>query len=153
MLLSGGTSQNVNTNEQEFARTKYAAWIAASAKRCGFARDPGSIKTAYLAFESKQGATREQLANLEEVYNLTWKSTYAEIGMDPNLCTNRKVGEIKLALGRQDTSDYSPNFSKPVADNCGILGCAPPPPPPRADEPFSAKTFWQERDKEPSPQK
>jgi hypothetical protein len=148
MLLSGSASQNVSTNEQALARPKYAAWIAAGAKRCGFARDPEAIKSAYLSFEAKQGATKEQLANLEEAYNLTWKSTYDQIGADADFCTNRKVAEIKLALGRQDTSDYAPNFPKPEVNNCGALGCAPSR---RADEPFNAKKFWEEKAKEPMP--
>jgi hypothetical protein len=143
LMLSDGTMQNVNSNEQPLSRPKYAASISASAKRCGFARAPEASKAAYLAFETKQGASKEELAKLEETYNLTWKSTYEQIGRDPVFCTQKKVAEIKLALRRQDANDYAPNFLKPEVAS---------PPPPTVNEPFDSKTFWDEKDKEPSAQ-
>jgi len=135
--------QNVNTNDQPLARPKYAAWVAASAKRCGFAREPETIKAAYLAFEAKRGATREEMGRLEEAYNQSWTSIYGEIGTDPVYCTERKVAEIKVALRRQDASDFTPNFSKAES--------APPPRRRAADEPFDPQKFWDERAKEPTP--
>jgi hypothetical protein len=137
-LLPGSAAQNVSTNDQPLARPKYAAAVAASAKRCGFSREPEAIKAAYLAFEAKQGASKEELAKLEEAYNLTWKSTYDQIGMDPVFCTERKVTEIKVALRRQDASDYAPNFLKPEVSA----------PRPRVEEPFDPKKFWDDRDAE-----
>jgi hypothetical protein len=143
MMLADGATRNVNANEQPLARPKYAASVSASAKRCGFARQPEASKAAYLAFEAKQGASKEELAKLEEVYNLTWKSPYDEIGSDPVFCTEQKVADIKIALRRQEASDYTPNFLKPEAISA---------PPPAADEPFDPKKFWEEKNKEPSPQ-
>jgi hypothetical protein len=141
-LLPGGASQNLNTNDQPLARPKYAASIAASAKRCGFQRGPEAIKAGYLAFEAKQGASKEELAKLEEVYNQAWKSTYDEIGVNPTFCTDKKVAEIKVALRRQDASDYTPNFV-PVEASA---------PRPRVQEPFDPKKFWDEKDAEGSNQ-
>ena len=147
-LLPGAAPATINGNDQPMARPKYAAWIAASAKRCGFSRSPEAIKAAYLAFEAKQGAAKEQLAKLAESYDLALKSTSDQVGIEPNFCTNKKVAEIKLAFQRQDAGDYAPNFPKPVVDNCGVFGC----PPPRApDEPFDSKKFWDQKNEELGP--
>jgi hypothetical protein len=140
-LLLGGAPANLNSNDQPMARPKYAGWVAAAAKRCGFSRSPEAIKAAYLAYEGKQGATKEQLAMLQENFDLSLNTTYEQVGMQPNYCTDKRVAEIKLAFRRQDGGDYAPNFLKPEADNCGVLGC----PPARApDEPFTSKGFYDE---------
>ena len=110
MLLAGGAAEDAYINEQPLARPKYAAWIAASAKRCGFGREPDAIKSAYLSFEARQGTSKEELAGLEEAYGLAWKRANDQLGGDPGFCTQKKVAEIKLALQRQDASDYAPNF-------------------------------------------
>jgi hypothetical protein len=139
-LFPGGASQNLDTNDQPLARPKYAASIAASAKRCGFERGPEAIKAAYLAFETKQGASKEDLAKLEDVYNLSWKSTYDQIGRNPTFCSAKKVAEIRVALRRQDASDYTANFL-PVEVSV---------PRPRVEEPFDPKKFWDEKNAEGS---
>jgi hypothetical protein len=141
MLLVEGAAENAYTNEQPLARPKYAAWIAASAKRCGFGREPNAIKSAYLSFEARQGTSKEELARLEEAYSLAWKSANDRIAIDPGFCTQKKVAEIKLALQRQDTSDYAPNFLKPEVSA----------PRPRVEQPFDPKKFWEARDAEGVP--
>ena len=141
MLLAAGAADNAYSNEQPLARPKYAAWIAASAKRCGFGREPDAIKSAYLSFEARQGTSKEELARLEEAYSLAWKSDNDQLGGDPGFCTQKKVAEIKLALQRQDASDYAPNFLKPEVSA----------PRPRVEELFDSKKFWQARDAEGAP--
>src|SRR5262249_27205167 len=132
MLLAGGASTNVHTNEQPLARPKYAAWVAASAKRCGFPRGQDAIKSAYLSFEARQGTSKEDLAGLEDVYNLALKSANEQVGMDPDFCTQKKVAEIKLALQRQEAGDFAANFLKPEVGGAR----------PRVEEPFDPKKFW-----------
>jgi hypothetical protein len=141
-FLPGSASQNLNTNDQPLARPKYVASIAASAKRCGFERGPEAIKAAYLAFEAKQGVSKEELGKLEEVYNLTWKSTYDQIGSNPTFCSEKKLAEIRVALRHQDASDYTPNFV-PVEVNA---------PRPRVEEPFDPKKFWDDKNADGSNQ-
>ena len=141
MLLTGGVAENAYSNEQPLARPKYAAWIAASAKRCGFGREPDAIKSAYLSFEARQGMSKEELARLEEAYSLAWKSANDQIAINPGFCTQKKVTEIKLALQRQDASDYAPNFLKPEVSV----------PRPRVEEPLDSKKFWESRDTEGAP--
>jgi hypothetical protein len=141
MLLAGGAAENAYTNEQPLARTKYAAWIAASAKRCGFGREPDAIKSAYLSFEARQGTSKEELARLEAAYSLAWKSATDQVASDPGFCTQKKLAEIKLALQRQDASDYAPNLLKPEVSAAR----------PRAEESFDPKKFWEARDTEGAP--
>jgi hypothetical protein len=141
VLLAGGAAENPYTNEQPLARPKYAALIAASAKRCGFGREPDAIKSAYLSFEARQGTSKEELARLEEAYSLAWKSATDQVASDPGFCTQKKLAEIKLALQRQDASDYAPNFLKPEVNT----------PRPRVEEPFDPKKFWDSRDTEGAP--
>jgi hypothetical protein len=138
MLLTGGIAETSSPNEQLLARPKYAAWVAASAKRCGFAREQAAVKSAYLSFEARQGIGKDELAKVEEAYNLAWKSTDAQITIDPGYCTQKKVAEIKLALRRQEASDYAPNFQKPEVVS----------PRPRVEEPFDSKKFWDAKDAE-----
>jgi hypothetical protein len=140
MLLTGGIAETTSHNEQALARPKYAAWVAASAKRCGFAREQEVLKSAYLSFEARQGIGKDELVKLEEAYNLALKNTDAQILIDPGYCTQKKVAEIKLALRRQEASDYTPNFQKPE-----IVA-----PRPRVEEPFDAKKFWDAKDAEGS---
>lgn len=142
----GSIAQNADLNAQPLARPKFAAWVSAGAKRCGFVREPATLKAGYLSFEARQGAAGEQLVGLERAYDVMWESTYEQIGKDPKFCSNKRVAEIKLALQRQDASDYNPNFPKPEIDPCGAAGCAPKP-----AEPFAAKRFWDDRAKEPTP--
>lgn len=138
MLLVGGGAESAYTNEQPLARPKYAAWIAASAKRCGFAREQDAIKSAYLSFEARQGTSKEELVRLEDAYSLAWQSANDQIGTDPGFCTQKKVAEIKLALQRQDASDYAPNFLKRE-----VIA-----PRSRMEEPFDPKKFWDAKDAE-----
>jgi hypothetical protein len=144
MPLAGGSAENAYTNEQPLARPKYAAWIAASAKRCGFGREPDAIKSAYLSFEARQGTSKEELARLEEAYSLALKSANDRIAINPQFCTQKKVAEIKFALQRQDASDYAPNFPKPEVKPVSA-------PRPSVEEPFDPKKFWEARDAEGAP--
>ena len=145
-LLSANSSPPAHANEEPMARSMYAGWIAARAKRCGFNRDPDAIKSRYLAFEAKQGATSEQLANFEKSYRATFASTYEKLGADPDFCTNKIVGEVKLALQHQDAGDYAANFPTPEPNSCGYFGCPYPVPPAK---PFDPKTYWENRAKDP----
>ena len=144
MLVAGGAAENAYTNEQPQARPKYAAWVAASAKRCGFGRAPDAIKSAYLSFEARQGTNKEELARLEQAYSLAWKSANDQVGSDPGFCTQKKVAEIKLALQRQDAGDYAPNFLKPEVSAVSA-------PRPHVEEPFDPKKFWEAWDTEGAP--
>jgi hypothetical protein len=140
MLLA----DSLNANDQPLARANYAGWIAVGAKRCGFNRTPEMIQSAYIAFETKQGATPQQVAKFSEAFDSGMKSAAREAESEPRYCNNRKLAEIKLAFQRQDADDFAPNFPPP--DPCGPTGCARAS---RKDEAFDPGKFWAEKNQEP----
>lgn len=140
MLLT----DSLNANDQPLVRSNYAGWIAAGAKRCGFNRTPEMIKSAYIAFETKQGATPQQVSKFSEAFDSAMKSAAREAESEPRYCNNKKLAEIKQAFQRQDADDFAPNFPPPAP--CGPTGCAQAS---RKDEPFDPGKFWAEKNQEP----
>ena len=140
MLLT----DSLSANDQTLVRSNYAGWIAAGAKRCGFNRTPEMIKSAYVAFETKQGATPQQVAKFSEAFDSAMKSAAREAESEPRYCNNKKLAEIKLAFQRQDADDFAPNFPPP--DPCGAAGCAQAS---RKVEAFDPGKFWAAKNQEP----
>jgi hypothetical protein len=135
----------IPSNDDPMARPAFVAWTSARAKRCGFFFDPAKLKASYLAYESKQGKTPAELAQIEQVYDKTFKSTSDSVWANDAYCTDKKGEEIKPELARHLAGDYAPNFPKPkVVADCGVFGCGPVP----SDEPFSSKKFWTKHDAE-----
>jgi hypothetical protein len=148
-LATGSTGEGPSiSNEDPMARPVHVAWTSARAKRCGFNFDPLKLRTNYLAYESKQGASGEAFIKIERTYDSTFKSISERVSADPNYCTDKKGAEIKAELGRHLAGDYAPNFPKPkVVAKCG--GLFDPCDSGRTEEPFESKKFWTERDKNP----
>ena len=136
------------SNADPMARPVAVAWTSARAKRCGFYFDPAKLKVNYLSYERTQGASGDQLANIEKSYDTTFKTTSDRISGDAGYCNERKGLDIKADLQRHLAGDYTPNLPtpKPVA-SCGFFGCQES----ISDKPFSSKDFWTEKDKNPRP--
>ena len=132
----------IPSNDDPMARPTFVAWTSARAKRCGFFFDAAKLKANYLAYEKKQGGNPGDLANIEKIYDQTFKSTSDTVWANDDYCSDKKGVEIKQELARHLAGDYAPNFPKPklVAD-CGLFGCSAP-----SDEPFDSKKFWQKND-------
>ena len=62
------------SNADPMARPVAVAWTSARAKRCGFYFDPAKLKVNYLSYERTQGASGDQLANIEKSYDTTFKT-------------------------------------------------------------------------------
>ena len=125
------------------ARPVAVSWTSARAKRCGFYFDPAKLKTNYLAYEAKRGATGEQYAKIERTYDSTYRATSEKIALDADYCTERKGLEIKADLERYLQADYTPNLPKPKPiASCGFWGCTS-----SGDTPFSDKKFWDDQQK------
>ena len=125
------------------ARPVGVAWTSARAKRCGFYFDPAKLKTNYLAYEQRQGATGEQYAKLEKTYDSTYRATSEKVSLDSDYCTERKSAEIKADLERHLAGDYTPNLPKPKnIASCGFWGCKS-----SSDEKFNEKKFWEDNSK------
>jgi hypothetical protein len=133
----------IPSNDDPMARPTFVAWTSARAKRCGFFFDAAKLKASYLAYESKQGKSAGDLANVEKVYDQTFKSTSDTAWASDDYCSEKKGVEIKQELARHLAGDYTPNFPKPkVVADCGIFGCSSA----VSDEPFDSKKFWQKSD-------
>jgi hypothetical protein len=131
----------IPSNDDPLARPTFVAWTSARAKRCGFFFDPAKLKANYLAYENKQGQGGH-LANIEKVYDQTFKSTSDSAWAQEDYCSERKGAEIKQELARHLAGDYAPNFPKPkVVADCGVFGCSA-----ASEEPFDSKKFWQKTD-------
>src|SRR4030095_12007561 len=65
----------IPSNDDTLARSTFVSWTSARAKRCGFFFDAAKLKASYLAYESKQGKNAGDLANIERIYDQTFKST------------------------------------------------------------------------------
>jgi hypothetical protein len=138
---------NGTTNDSPMARPTAVAWTAARAKRCGFYFDPAKLKVNYLAYERTQGATSEQLANIEKAYDQGYKFTTDKINTDADYCNERRGLEIKQDLQRHLAGDYRPNLPVPKqVANCGFFGCGVD----TSNEPMDSKKFWQEKDRNPT---
>src|SRR5690242_21965627 len=94
------------SNEDPMARPMSVSWTSARAKRCGFYFDPAKLRSNYLAYEAKQGATGEQYAKIERTYDTTYRTTSEKIALDADYCTDRKGLEIKADLERYLQADY-----------------------------------------------
>jgi hypothetical protein len=143
-ILDGGPAASGEVpaigNEDPLARPVYVAWTSARAQRCGFYFDPAKLRTAYLAYEAKQGSAGEQLGRIEKAYDATIKTITNNITQEANYCSDRKSAEIKANLQRHLAGDYAPNFpkTKAVAGN-GLFDWGSP----SSNEPFDSKKFWQ----------
>jgi len=60
--------------DDPMARPIAVSWTSARAKRCGFYFDPAKLRSNYLAYEAKQGATGEQYAKIERTYDTTYRT-------------------------------------------------------------------------------
>jgi hypothetical protein len=140
-LLPADAPVTVN-NDDPMARPVGVAWTSARAKRCGFYFDPAKLKTAYLAYESRQAAG-EQLAKIEKAYDTSYRVTSEKIALDADYCSERKGLDIKADLERHLAGDYTPNLPKPKpVASCGFWGCTS-----NYDEPFNNKKFWSDQEK------
>jgi hypothetical protein len=131
------------------SRPLAVAWTSARAKRCGFSFDPDKLRTLYLGYEAKQGATNEGYAKIEKAYDASYRLTLEKVSSDPNYCTEQKQRQIKADLERHLIGDYSANLPPPkgTATCKSWLGCTAG----NSDEPFDGNKFWREKESEPKP--
>ncbi len=98
--------------------------VSARAAKCGYNFDAPKLKANYLAHEVGLGASNEQLATVEKVYNVAYNGVTKAAAEDPNYCSDRKTPAIKADLGRLLAGDFEPP-KKVVAkkeESGGIFG-------------------------------
>ncbi len=130
--LSPAASQS-SANDPQSSRLRQVAATSARAKRCGFNFDPARLKTSYLDYELRQGATTEELSSIAQRYDTTLMSKSKEVVAMLNYCSDRVTALIRTALERHVAGDFTPTTGQLptlVADS------------PAAEEPWNSKEIW-----------
>ncbi|MGE0765366.1 MAG: hypothetical protein AB7L90_02785 [Hyphomicrobiaceae bacterium] len=104
------------TPESMIDRVVHVGTTSARAQRCGYVFDPAALRQSYLAFESQQGNTPEQLARAEKSYDYTFASVAKASAADADYCSETKTADIKRDLNRALAGDYSTSIRKPAAN-------------------------------------
>jgi hypothetical protein len=106
-------------------RAAQVAAVSARAAKCGYNFDPTRLKSGYLAYETGQGASAQDLAKVEREFDTIRAKVATTITADPDFCTDAKTRAIKADLTRHLAGDYSsPVDQKKVIDE-RLLANAP----------------------------
>lgn len=111
-----GSSQPKPVTDERTERALEVAATSARASRCGYNFDPARLRTAYLAYETAQGGTPEQVAKAEKVYDFTRTSLVQKIAKEEDFCTEAKTKDIKASLTKNLAGDFSATPKKVVAE-------------------------------------
>jgi hypothetical protein len=95
-------------------RTEQVAFVSACALAYGFAHDPAKLRTAYLAYETKHGTTRAQLATIEKAYDSTFQAIGQLGHRQSSFCATKDGEEVKSELRRYMSGLFEPR-SPPAA--------------------------------------
>lgn len=104
-LTTGSLIAKPRTDEPT-ERALMVAATSARAARCGYNFEPARLRTAYLAYESTQGTTAEQIARLEKAYDFTRASVIEKMGPAEDYCNDERTAEIKRELTRHLAGDF-----------------------------------------------
>ncbi|MCC7252164.1 hypothetical protein [Hyphomicrobium sp.] len=89
--------------------------VSARAAKCGYNFDTAKLKASYLAHEVGLGASNEQLAQIEKIYQVSYNGVMKAAADETNYCSERKTAGIKQDLGRLLAGDYEPPKKAVVA--------------------------------------
>jgi hypothetical protein len=95
--------------DDPLARPVQVAWVSVRAHYCGFAFDAAKLRTDYLAFEQRSGASEAEMKKIVQAYDYTLQSVWDSIKDDPDYCDPSRTEAIRTALNRYLAGDYSPN--------------------------------------------
>jgi hypothetical protein len=91
-------------------RSVVVATTAACAKAYGYSLDPVRLRETYLAYESKQGASREQLRVIEQSYD----GAYQQIaGSQSSACSGIDAATVKADVQRYASGYFAPRTPQP----------------------------------------
>ena len=120
-LFGGAQAKPVTDDRTE--RALLAGATSARAARCGYNFDPSRLRHSYLAYETAQGGTPEELAKAEKTYDYTRTSLVAKIAKEDDFCSDGKTKEIKAALTKQLAGDFAaPPKKQEVQVSSGWFG-------------------------------
>jgi len=118
--------------------------VSARAVKCGYNFDAPRLKSTYLAHEASLGASSDQLAQVEKIYNVGYNGVTKAAATEPDYCSDRKTQSIKADLGRLLAGDFEPPAKKVVAKQDGFFdgwfdGASKP------DEKFGGSDWWEKQ--------
>jgi uncharacterized protein YdbL (DUF1318 family) len=94
----------------QLTRPVEVATAAACAKAYGYSVDPTRLRETYLSYESKQGASREQLRAIEQSYD----ATYQQIaGPQSSSCSRMDAATVKADVQRYASGYFAPRAPPP----------------------------------------
>jgi hypothetical protein len=96
-------------------RTAEVAFISACAKAYGYSHDAGKLKSGYLAYETKRGATPAQVSALERSYEETYQGIDALGHRKANFCSKKDGEEMQAELRRYTSGFFEPRTPQPSA--------------------------------------
>lgn len=87
-------------------RAFQAGSVSARAIKCGYNFDATQLRAAYLAHEVGRGASNEEVAKVQQVYDVAHKGVAKATADDPAYCSDKRTKEIKADLGRLLAGDF-----------------------------------------------
>lgn len=97
--------------------------VSARAVKCGYNFDVAKLKASYMAHEIGLGASNDQVAQVEKIYNVAYGGVTKAAADDANYCSDRKTQTIKADLNRLLAGDFEPPKKAVVAKtDDGIFG-------------------------------
>jgi hypothetical protein len=111
-----GSSQPKPVTDERTERALEVAATSARASRCGYNFDPARLRQAYIAYETAQGGTPEQVAKAEKVFDYTRTSLVAKIAKQEDFCSDEKTKDIKASLTKNLAGDFSATPRKVLAE-------------------------------------
>jgi hypothetical protein len=104
------TARPPASETSQLTRSVAVATTAACAKAYGYSLDPERLRETYLAYESKQGASREQLRVIEQSYD----GAYQKIaGSQSSACSGIDAATVKADVQRYASGYFAPRTSQP----------------------------------------
>jgi len=116
LFSSSSQAKAATPTDPRTDRAIEAGATSARASKCGYNFDPAKLRTSYLAYETAQGGSPEELAKAEKTFDYTRTSLSTKIAEEENFCTDDKTREIKTNLTRYLAGDFSATPKKALAE-------------------------------------
>lgn len=95
--------------------------VSARAVKCGYNFDPAKLKAAFLANEIGLGASSEDAARIDRIYDVAFNGVTKAAASDAGYCNEARTKEIKNELNRHLAGDFTPAAPKKVAQEGGLF--------------------------------
>ena len=112
MPSAGQASVVADPGERAF----HTGAVTARAARCGYNFDAAMIRSSYLAHEAGLGAAPEQMAKLQQTYDVAHNGVAKAAAADSDYCTDRRTRDIKADLGRLLEGNFEAPKKQPVKE-------------------------------------